>query len=71
MSPNADQNYTPREILLVAASRAVLSAFRETLEQKRLSVPGTATLRVLEAALELYGSDDPISGPTTGEIDTS
>ncbi|MDQ4087246.1 MAG: hypothetical protein M3177_04420 [Pseudomonadota bacterium] len=53
--------YSPREILLAAAARAVLAAFREPLEQKRLSPAATATLRVLEAALELYA--DPLPPP--------
>jgi len=53
------RGYSPREILLAAAARAVLAAFREPLEHKRLSPPATATLRVLEAALELYGPDVP------------
>ncbi|HEV2867118.1 MAG TPA: hypothetical protein VGX37_11450 [Allosphingosinicella sp.] len=53
--------YSPRELLLAAAARAVLAAFREPLEQKRLSAPSTATLRVLEAALELYA--DPLPPP--------
>jgi hypothetical protein len=56
ISPN-NPGYSPREILLAAAARAVLAAFREPLEQKRLSAPATATLRVLEAALELYGGE--------------
>ena len=54
--------YSPREILLAAAARAVLAAFRESLEQKRLPAPATATLRVLEAALELYA--DPLPAPS-------
>ena len=51
--------YSPREILLAASARAVLAAFREPLEQKRLTAPATATLRVLEAALELYAEPLP------------
>jgi len=51
-------SYSPREILLAASARAVLAAFRDSLEQKRLAAPATATLRVLEAALELYA--DPL-----------
>lgn len=57
MSAGESPHYSPREILLAAAARAVLAAFREPLEQKRLPAPATATLRVLEAALELYGGD--------------
>ena len=57
MSADDASHYSPREILLAAAARAVLAAFREPLEQKRLPAPATATLRVLEAALELYGGD--------------
>ena len=57
MRDSEEQGYAPREILLAAAARAVLSAFREPLEQKRLSPPATATLRVLEAALELYAHE--------------
>ena len=51
--------YEPREILLAAAARAVLAAFREPLEQKRLTAPATATLRLLETALEPYRFDPP------------
>ena len=46
---------SPEEALLAAAARAVLAAFREPLEQRRLSAPGTAALRLLETALEGYG----------------
>jgi len=46
--------YAARELLLAAAGRAVLAAFREPLEKKRLSPPATATLRLLETALEPY-----------------
>ena len=53
--------YSPREVLLAAAARAVLAAFRPSLEDKRLPAPATATLRVLEAALELYA--DPLPPP--------
>ena len=49
--------FSPREILLAAAARAVLAAFREPLERRRLTVPATATLRLLETALEPYGTD--------------
>ena len=49
--------YSAREILLAAAARAVLAAFREPLEQRRLPAAATATLRVLETALEPYGKD--------------
>jgi hypothetical protein len=55
----ASPDYTAREILLAAAARAVLSALREPLEQRRLSGPATATLRVLESALEPYAFDLP------------
>jgi hypothetical protein len=48
------ESYAPRELLLAAAARAVLAAFREPLEQKRLAAPATATLRLLETALEPY-----------------
>lgn len=48
------EGYAPRELLLAAAARAVLAAFREPLEQKRLPAPATATLRLLETALEPY-----------------
>ena len=44
----------PREALLAAASRAVLAALREPLEQRELSSPATAALRLLESALEPY-----------------
>jgi len=47
--------FAPREILLAEAARAVLASFRDPLEQRRLSAPATATLRLLETALEPYG----------------
>ena len=59
MSSTDAESYSPREIVLAAAARAVLAAFREPLERKRLSSPATATLRVLEAALEPYGDRVP------------
>lgn len=46
--------FTPREILLAAAARAVVAAFREQLEKRKLTPPATATLRLLETALEPY-----------------
>jgi len=52
-------SYSAREILLAAAARAVLAALREPLEQRRLSGAATATLRVLETALEPYAFDLP------------
>lgn len=55
----AATGYSPREILLAAAARAVLAAFRESLEQRSLPAPATATLRVLETALEPYFPDSP------------
>lgn len=55
--------FTPRELLLAAAARAVLAAFREPLEQQRLATPATATLRLLETALEPYQLDPPLSFP--------
>jgi uncharacterized OsmC-like protein len=55
-SANPD-GFAPRELLLAAAARAVLAAFREPLEQKRLAAPATATLRLLETALEPYRPD--------------
>ena len=54
--------YAPREILLAAAARAVLAAFREPLEKRRLSSPATATLRLLETALEPYRLEPPPPG---------
>ena len=56
-------SFAPRELLLAAAARAVLAAFREPLEQKRLASPATATLRLLETALEPYRSDSAESVP--------
>lgn len=50
-------DFAPRELLLAAAARAVLAAFREPLEQKKLAAPATATLRLLETALEPYRLD--------------
>jgi hypothetical protein len=55
--------FSPRELLLAAAARAVLAAFRESLEQRRLAAPATATLRLLETALEPYGGDAPSAFP--------
>lgn len=52
-------DYTAREILLAAAARAVLAALRDPLENGRLSAPATATLRVLDTALEPYSYDLP------------
>ena len=56
--------FAPREILLAAAARAVLAVFREPREERRLSSPATATLRLLETALEPYRLDPP--GPAPG-----
>ena len=50
----ASDAFSPRELLLAAAARAVLAAFREPLEKRLLSKPATATLRLLETALEPY-----------------
>ena len=55
--------YSPREILLAAAAQAVLAALRGPLEERRLSGPAMATLRVLETALEPYHTDPPPSPP--------
>jgi hypothetical protein len=54
--------FTPREILLAAAARAVLGALREPIEESRLSASAAATLRLLETALEPYRPDSP--GPS-------
>gem|GEM_PF-5033778 len=51
---DASQPPTPREALLAAAARAVLAAMRDPLEQRELSGPATAALRLLESALEPY-----------------
>ena len=59
--------WAPRELLLAAAARAVLAAFREPLEQKKLSAPATATLRLLETALEPYRPDPPSAVPPPGK----
>jgi len=63
-APNLAE-FEPREILLAAAARAVLAAFRDPLEQKQLTTPAMATLRLLETALEPYRFEPPIpvSGP--------
>lgn len=50
-------SYSPREILLAAAAQAVLAAFRDRLETRRLPATAIATLRVLESALEPYRAD--------------
>lgn len=52
-----EAGYTPREVLLAAAARAVVAAFRDPAERARLSSGPTAALRVLEAALDLYGKE--------------
>jgi hypothetical protein len=51
--------YAARELLLAAAARAVLAAFREPLEERRLSLSANATLRMLETALEPYPPASP------------
>lgn len=56
-------DYEPREILLAAAARAVLAVFREPLEQRQLTATATATLRLLETALEPYRFDPPSALP--------
>ncbi len=61
--PPVMSDYEPREILLAAAARAVLVAFREPLEQRQLTAPATATLRLLETALEPYRFDPPSALP--------
>ena len=48
-----------REALLAAAARAVLAALREPLEQRRLTGPAIAALRLLETALEPYHRAKP------------
>ena len=58
---SARPDFTPRELLLAAAARAVLAAFREPLERKQLAAPATATLRLLETALDPYRPDPPES----------
>ena len=46
--------YSPRELLLAAAARAVLAAFREPRARQRLPAPAAATLQILETSLEPY-----------------
>lgn len=46
--------YSARELLLAAAARIVLAAFREPLEEGLLTPPANAALCVLEAALDPY-----------------
>ena len=58
--------FAPRELLLAAAAQAVLAAFREPLEQRHLSVPATATLRLLETALDPYRCEPPRPVPAPG-----
>ena len=48
-----------REALLAAAARAVLAALRDPLEQRRLTGPAIAALRLLETALEPYRTKAP------------
>ena len=57
------ESFAPRELLLAAAARAVLAAFREPLERKQLAAPATATLRLLGTALESYRTDSPETVP--------
>lgn len=59
----------PREALLAAAARAVLAAFREPLEQRSLSSPAMASLRLLESALDPYfdRGNDPLRSPARNE----
>jgi hypothetical protein len=45
---------TPHEALLLTAARAVLAALRDPLEQRKLTGPATAALRLLESAVEPY-----------------
>ena len=52
---------SPRELLLATAARAVLAEFRAPLKQRRLSPRATATLRLLETALELYRDEAEIT----------
>lgn len=61
MPERSSEAFAPRELLLAAAARAVLAAFREPLEQRRLGTPATATLRLLETALEPY-RPEPAAG---------
>ncbi len=61
--PAGPDPFAPRELLLAAAARAVLAAFREPLAQKTLAAPATATLRLLESALEPYRLASPGSVP--------
>ena len=46
--------YSARELLLAAAARGVLAAFRDPLERKTLPPAANATLRMLETALDPY-----------------
>lgn len=62
MTSGEIQPYSPREVLLAAAARAVLAAFQEPLGQKRLSTAATGALRVMEAALDLYAEPLPPPG---------
>jgi len=64
---NDPDSFAPRELLLAAAARAVLAVFREPLEQKRLTTPATATLRLLETALEPYRLDPTPLAPSRGK----
>jgi hypothetical protein len=61
------RGFSPREILLAAAARAVLAAFREELEARRLPAAATATLRLLETALESYQLDPSDPSPRPGK----
>lgn len=56
---SAEEPVSPREALLAAAARAVLAAFRESLERRALPGQATAALRLLESALEPYFAPPP------------
>ena len=58
------ESYAPRELLLAAAASAVVAAFREPLERRLLTGPATATLRLLESALEPYWHEPTETVPT-------
>jgi hypothetical protein len=56
---NGGLDLSPRERLLVAAANAVLAVFREPLAQRQLPLNATATLRLLESAVQPYETKPP------------
>ena len=56
MTPKAPGmgGFAPRELILAAAARIVLAACRKPAQEKNLTPAASASLHVLEAALDPY-----------------